>query len=63
MKAESEIVQEIEELRRRLHKAIGSRYDPDRVQMLRPISREIDRLTLELTRLQTQVPAPAGKVS
>jgi len=44
------ILQEIEDLRRQLHQGLGSKYDPDRLQALAPISNELDRLTVELVR-------------
>jgi hypothetical protein len=50
MKSDELLVRQLEELRRRLHEEIGSRYDPLRVQALAPISREFDRLALELIR-------------
>lgn len=46
------ITQEIEDLRRLLHKSLGSGYDPVRLQALAPISRELDRLAVELGREQ-----------
>lgn len=46
------VLQEIEELRRQLHKGLGSRYDPIRLQALAPISQELDRLAVELGRQQ-----------
>jgi hypothetical protein len=45
-----EVLHEIEELRRQLHKGLGSRYDPVRLQSLAPISQELDRLAVELGR-------------
>lgn len=38
----------IEELRRQLHREVGSQYDPARLSSLAPISKELDRLTVEL---------------
>lgn len=50
MKPEVVIAREMEELRRQLHKGIGSRYDPECVQRLQSISTEFDRLALKLIR-------------
>jgi hypothetical protein len=44
------VYEEIEALRRQLHKCLGSGYDPARLQALAPISQELDRLTVELAR-------------
>ena len=44
------VLQEIEDLRRQLHKGLGSLYDPVRLQALAPISQELDRLAVELGR-------------
>jgi hypothetical protein len=50
--AAADLNREIEELRRKLHKELGSQYDPARLQALAPISQELDRLTVELSRRQ-----------
>ena len=47
---DTKIEQEIEALRRQLHQGLGSKYDPDRLQALAPISQELDRLAIELVR-------------
>ncbi|HWI64784.1 MAG TPA: aspartyl-phosphate phosphatase Spo0E family protein [Symbiobacteriaceae bacterium] len=52
MTTSARVLQEIEELRRQLHKGLGSRYDPIRLQALAPISQELDRLAVELGRQQ-----------
>lgn len=44
------VMQEIEDLRRQLHKGLGPKYDPVRLQALAPISLELDRLAVELGR-------------
>lgn len=50
MAAPANVYEEIEALRRQLHKCLGSGYDPARLQALAPISQELDRLTVELAR-------------
>lgn len=50
MTSSPKVLQEIEDLRRQLHKGLGSRYDPVRLQELAPISHELDRLAVELGR-------------
>jgi hypothetical protein len=41
-----ELLRAIEELRRELHRGLGSQYDPVRLQALAPISEELDRLAV-----------------
>lgn len=50
MTSSPKVLQEIEDLRRQLHKGLGSRYDPARIQALAPISHELDRLAVEIGR-------------
>ncbi|HYF95500.1 MAG TPA: hypothetical protein VD969_25085 [Symbiobacteriaceae bacterium] len=48
------VLREIEELRRQLHKGLGPRYDPVRLQELTPISQKFDRLAVEIGRRELE---------
>lgn len=50
MAIESDALQQIEELRRELHRRLGGCYDPARVAELASISQEFDRLVVAVTR-------------
>lgn len=52
MSSSPHVLHQIEELRRELHRGLGSQYDPNRLQTLAPISLELDRLTVELARAE-----------
>jgi hypothetical protein len=58
------IYEEIEELRRQLHRVVGPRFDPACLPALLPISEQLDRLTLLVCRLEQngqQAKTPASE--
>lgn len=52
MSSSAHVMNQIEELRRQLHQGLGSTYDPARLQALAPISEELDRLAVELAKME-----------
>jgi len=54
MQSESELLRQIEALRQELHRRMGGRYTPSQTADLERISRELDRLVVEYTRIQWQ---------
>jgi hypothetical protein len=50
MAASPQVLMQIEELRRQLHERMGAQYDPARLQTLVPISQELDRLVVQVSR-------------
>lgn len=50
MTLEEEQMRRIEALRSTLHRQMGGHYDPVRVAQLVPISQELDKLVVEVTR-------------
>lgn len=61
MTSSAQVLREIEELRRQLNQGFGTRYDPERLQTLAPLSQELDRLTVELARQEFAVHGLAAK--
>ncbi len=61
MTSSAQVLREIEELRRQLNQGFGTRYDPERLQRLAPLSQELDRLTVELARQEFTVHDLAAK--
>lgn len=59
MTIDQDRLRQIDTLRSTLHRQMGGQYDPVRLAQLVPISQELDRLVVEVTRRQWSGPSSA----